>query len=122
MALNLFGLFGKKKDPKLDLENALQSALNEAQKGNAGAMESFLSVARTGAEKAKLDIAQRVSAIEDVGYHGALENALRSAAEYAEDGQKGLMERFIRLAVGYAARLGMNVDARIIEIRKHLKS
>ncbi len=118
MVLNFFG---KKTNPRVDAENALQSAFNEAQKGNAGAMESFLSVAQTHADKAKLDITQRVSAIEDVGYRGALESALKSAAEYAELGQKDLMERFIRLAVGYASRLEMNVDNRLTSIRKQLK-
>lgn len=119
MVLNLFG---KKKNPRLDAEKALQAALNEAQKGNAGAMESFLSDARTSADKAKLDITERANAIEEVGYGGALENSLKSATEYAQFGQKDLMERFIRLAVGYASRLGINVDGRLMDIRKQLKS
>lgn len=117
----IWDLFRKGPSRQQKLEQGLQSALNEAQKGNAGAMESFLDLAREDAKKLKVDIEPRAQAIATTGYGGAMENALRDALDYGRSGHSALMERFLGLAMGYALRAGANIDDRVRGIRSRAK-
>ena len=102
------------------MEQALEPAHNEAQKGYIDSMRRFLDEAVEKAERLRLDISTRIKTIEQAGYEKALETALEQAAAFARQGNTRIANLYLELADRHTSHLGDNARARVQEARSCL--
>jgi phosphatidylserine decarboxylase len=102
------------------MEQALEFAHNEAQKGYIDSMRSFLDEAVEKAERLRLDINTRIKIIEQVGYENALQIAVEQATDFAQQGNMRIAGLYLELADHHAIHLGDNARARVRKARSSL--
>ena len=107
----------RRADVKREMEQALEFAHNEAQKGYIDSMRRFLDEAAEKAERLRLDISTRIKTIEQVGYQKALESALEQASDFARQGNTRIAELYLQLADRHASYLGDKARSRVQEAR-----
>ena len=110
----------RRADVKREMEQALEAAHNEAQKGYIDSMRRFLDEAVEKAERLRLDISTRIKTIEQAGYEKALETALEQAAAFARQGNTRIANLYLELADRHTSHLGDNARARVQEARSCL--
>jgi hypothetical protein len=102
------------------MEQALEFAQNEAQKGYIDSMRCFLDEAAETAERLRLDISTRIKTIEQAGYEKAVESALEQASDFAQQGNTRIADLYLQLADRYASHLGDNARAKVQDARSRL--
>jgi hypothetical protein len=103
------------------MEQALEFAHNEAQKGYIDSMRRFLDEAAEKAERLRLDISTRIKSIEQVGYQKALESALEQASDFARQGNTRIADLYLQMADRHASHLGDNAQSKVQEARTCLR-
>ena len=111
----------RRSDVKQEMEQALEFAHNEAQKGYIDSMRRFLDEAVEKAERLRTDISTRTSIIEKTGYEKATELALEQASDFARQGKTRIADLYLQLADRYASHLDDNVRAKVRDTRSSLE-
>jgi hypothetical protein len=102
------------------MDQDLEFASNEAQKGYIDSMLRFLNEAAEKAERLKIDISDRTRDIERVGYKNATELALEQASDFARQGKTRIADLYLQLAERYASYSDDNVRAKVRDVRSSL--
>jgi hypothetical protein len=110
----------RRSDVKQEMEQALEFASNEAQKGYIDSMRRFLDEAVEKAERLRTDISTRTNTIEKNGYENATELALEQASDFARQGKTRLADLYLQLADRYASHLSDNFIAKVRDARANL--
>ena len=110
----------RRADVKQEMEQALEFANNEAQKGYIDSMRRFLDEAAEKAERLRMDISTRIKTIEQVGYEKALESAIEQASDFARQGNTRIADLYLQMADRYASHLGDKARARVRDARSSL--
>lgn len=110
----------RRSDVKQEMEQALEFASNEAQKGYIDSMRRFLDEAVEKAERLRTDISTRTNTIEKTGYENAINLALEQASDFARQGKTRLADLYLQLADRYASHLDDNFITKVRDARASL--
>jgi hypothetical protein len=110
----------RRSDVQREMDQALDFASNEAQKGYIDSMRRFLDEAAEKAERLKADISDRTKDIEQVGYKKATELALEQASDFARQGKTSIADLYLQLADRYASHSDDNVRSKVRDTRSSL--
>lgn len=102
------------------MEQALEAAQNEAEKGNPDTMRRFLTEAAQKALSLRLNINARIKDIEQTGYAKALELDLQQAIGFAEQGNMKMAILYLDLAASHASHLSDTAQNRVKEARSQI--
>ena len=110
----------RRSDVKQEMEQALEFASNEAQKGYIDSMRRFLDEAVEKAERLRMDISTRTKTIEFIGYERATESALEQASDFARQGKTRIADLYLQLADRYASHTNDRIQAKVRDTRSSL--
>ncbi len=112
--------FPSRADIRREMETALESAQNEADKGNPDTMQAFLDEASEKANMLREDIRDRVKTIRQTGYEKALQVELEQADNFAQTGNTRMADLHLKIAETHAAELGNVAMERVERERSRL--
>lgn len=103
------------------MEQDLAFANNEALQGYVDSMRRYLDDALEKAERLRLDISDRIKAIERIGYVNAIKLVLEQASVFAKKGNPRIADLYLQMAEHYATHLDESFIAKVRDARTNLQ-
>ena len=107
----------KSDDISKKVENSLASAQHSAEKGNWAYMKCSIDDALESAKTAGLDLTLRIKKIELTYYNLAINFTLSEAEKAINSGKTDEANRYITQAENYGKYAGIDISARISELK-----